>query len=71
MSQFLYNKNIDRAYSSSLLRTIIARNHLPFFQNIVKFSIFLPKFLSYFPFFNIFPPVIALFLKNRTHACTF
>ena len=54
---------VNRAYSSSLLRAIIACNHLPFFKIFSNFVHFCPNF-------QIFCPFLALFLKNRTHALT-
>ena len=45
-----------RAFSSSLLHTIIARNHLPFFKIFSNLVHFLPKFSNIFHFFNIFCP---------------
>ena len=58
-----------RAYSSSLLRAIIARNHLSLFKifsNFVHFRKFPNR--PFLPFLNIFSP---FFWKNRTHALTF
>ena len=54
-----------RAYSSGLLRAIIACNHLPFFKIFSNFVHFCPNFQIFSPFFALF------FLKNRTHALTF
>ena len=50
-----------RAYSSSLLRAIIARNHLLFFKIFSNFGTFLSKFsniLPLLPFLNTFLPFI-------------
>ena len=50
-----------RAYSSSLLRAIIARNHLLFFKIFSTFVHFCPNFqifCPYCPFLNIFLPFI-------------
>ena len=56
-----------KAYSSSLLRAIIACNHLPFFKIFSNFVRFCPNLQKVYPFQNFF----ALFLKNLTHALTF
>ena len=50
---------ISRAFSSSLLRAIIAFNHLPFFKIFSNFVNFCPNFQIFCPFlsfFNIFCP---------------
>ena len=61
----------DRAFSSSLLRAIIVRNHLPFFKVFSNFVHFCPTFQIFCPFLTFFCPFFPLFLKNRTHALTF
>ena len=59
-----------RAYSSSLLRAIIACNDLPFFKIFSKFAYFCPNFQIFWPL-TFFLPFSALFLKNRKHTLTF
>ena len=61
----------DRAFSSSLLRAIIVRNHLPFFKVFSNFVHFCPTFQIFCPFLTFFCPFFPLFLKNRTHVLTF
>ena len=61
-------KNFNRAYSSSLLRPIIARDHL-LFPSIFKFCTFLRKFSNILPFLsfsNIFYP-----FSEKSHACLY
>ena len=75
MNVSLRNYDPARAFSSSLLRAIIAHNHLRFFKifsNFVHFRPNVQRFCPFLSFFNIFsPPFLALFLKNSTHALTF
>ena len=54
-----------RAYCSSLLRAIIAHNHLLFFLNILKFCMFLPKFSNILPFSAFLLPFFSL------HVCPY
>ena len=61
--------NRYRVFSSSLLRAIIARNHLPFFKIFSILYVF-AKILNILPFFLTFSPFFVLFLKNLTHALT-
>ena len=58
-----------KAFSTSLLRTIIAHNRLPFSKIFSNFEIVAPvfKFLSFLVLFKHFAAFFALFLKNRTH----
>ena len=53
---FVILKLLRRAYSSSLLRVIIACNHLPFLKIFSNFVYFFSKFSSILPFFNILLP---------------
>ena len=53
---FQTGKTDVRAYSSSLLHTIIAGNHLPFLKIYSNFSHFCPNFQIFCLFFNIFLP---------------
>ena len=49
----LFRKNlhlIDRAYSTSVIRVIIAHNYLPFFKIIPNFVHFCRNFQIFFPF---------------------
>ena len=61
-----------KVFSGSLLRAKIARNHL-LFQICSNFVHFCQNFQIFSPFFPflIFLYILALFLKNRTHALTF
>ena len=59
-----------RAFSSSLLRAIITRNHLPFFKIFSNFEHFCPDFQIFCPFFLLFN-IFAPFLKNHAYALTF
>ena len=63
--EFIFQKKIQytqnmvngaRAFSSSLLLAIIARNHLPLFKIFSNFVQILPKFSDILLFFNIFLP---------------
>ena len=54
---FLRRYRVNRAFSSSLLCTIITRNHLPFFKILSNFVQFWPNFqifCSFLPFFPLF-----------------
>ena len=62
--------SFDRAYSSSLLRAIIARNHLPFFKIFSNFVHFCPNLQIFCPFLPFFCSFFAFFLKNHTHVLT-
>ena len=59
-----------RAHSTSLLRPIMARNHLTLFKIFNKFCTFSRKFWNILPFFLFFN-IFCSFLKNRIHALTF
>ena len=61
-NNYMGRSPLSRAYSNSLLRAIVARNHLPFFKIFSNFVHFCPNFQIFNPFlplFNIF------FLKKR------
>ena len=60
------NRGPFRAYSTSLSRAIIARNHLPFFKIFSNFIHFCPNFqiiCSSLPFFCPF--------SEKSHACPY
>ena len=63
---YIYTYLCIGAYSSSLLRSIITCNlqSPALFQNIFKFSSFLPKF-SNIQYFALFQHFFALFLKKK------
>ena len=63
---YIYKYLCIGAYSSSLLRSIITCNlqSPALFQNIFKFSSFLPKF-SNIQYFALFQHFFALFLKKK------
>ena len=63
---FKKREKISTAFSSSLLRAIIAHNHLLFF----KFQILYIS-AEIFKCFTLFLPFFALFLTHHTHALTF
>ena len=52
--QALWSEMSGQIYPRSLLRAIIACNHLPFFTIFSNFVHFLPTFSSILPFFKIF-----------------
>ena len=54
---------VARAYSSSLLRAIIARNHLPFFKILSNFEHFCRNFQIFCPFLTFFPLILPFFRK--------
>ena len=56
-----------RAFSSSLLRAIVARNHLPFFKIFSNLVHFCPNFQIFCPFLTFFP----FFLENHMPVLTF
>ena len=57
-----------RAYPNSLLRAIIARNHLTFFK-IFSNVHFCPKFSNILPFFDLFKHFYPF--SEKFHACTY
>ena len=64
----------SRAFSSTLLRAIIARNHLHFFKISSTFLYFCPNFQIFFPFFALFKHFFTLFLpffSEKSHACPY
>ena len=65
---FQTGKTDVRAYSSSLLHTIIAGNHLPFLKMYSNFSHFCTNFQIFCLFFQ---HIFAIFLKNCIHTLTF
>ena len=74
----IFNKSfycrIPRAFSSSLLRAIIARNHLLFFKIFLNFVYFCRNFqilYIFLSFLNILLPFFCAFSENRAHALTF
>ena len=66
---WMENKTDDqRAISSSLLRTIVARSHLPFFKIFSNLVHFFPNFQIFWPFLTFFS---SFFFENPRHALTF
>ena len=59
----------SRAYSSSLMCAIIARNHLPFFKIFSNFVHFCPNF-QYFALFKHFFAIFCPF-SEKSHACPY
>ena len=60
------NPDGKRAFSSSLLRAIVARNHLPFFKIFSNLVHFCPNFQIFCPFLTFF----CLF-SGKSHACPY
>ena len=57
------NPDGNRAFSSSLLRAIIAHNHLPFFKIFSNLEHFCPNFQIFCPFLTSFCP-----FSGKSHA---
>ena len=68
-NQFVSCFKLNRAYSSSFLRAIIARNHLPFFKIFSNFVHFCPNFQIFCPFLNFF--VLFCPFSEKSHACPY
>ena len=69
----IQESSINRAFSSSLLRAVIARNHLSFFKIFSNFVYFCQNFqicCPFFPFFNMFLPFFRPF-SEKLHACPY
>ena len=60
------NPDGKRAFSSSLLRAIVARSHLPFFKIFSNLVHFCPSFQMFCPFLTFF----CLFF-GKLHACPY
>ena len=62
------NPDGKRAFSSSLLRAIVAHSHLPFFKIFLNLVHFCPNFQIFCLFLTFF---FAFSLENHMHAVTF
>ena len=65
------NPDGKRAFSSSLMRTIVTRNHLPFFKIFPNLVHFCPNFQIFCPFLTFFLPflwkITCMPLLSRIH----
>ena len=68
-----YKKIKGRAFSSSLLRAIIAHNHLLFFKIFSNFVYFCPNFQIFCPFLPFLEIFLLLFcpFSEKSHACPY